>query len=230
MSDDLIDPTRTLASEAGILALEFEGLRRMFPRGPWGEAILESLGVEATDNEEQNRKKAVAECVKLGVPKEVFKDAKSLGRYVNRLEPLYLRFAEAAVASMKLPPKARIERGQRVFDRYSKLLGAVGQRDLINPAEVGALFAGHEAKTAVLRCALAVGASRTDKGFPEKLDAIAGAFGGSVPTSPYDGSPLVYEVLDKGKAFRLSINGVRVKGITLPRVDFTSASPEGPAE
>ncbi len=223
--DDLIAPARTLASETSILALDYARLNAAFPNGPWGTTILESLGEEATEDEQQNRKKAVAACVKAGVPKEVFDDVRSFRKHLAGLKELDVRFAEAAAACMKLPPQARVDRGQRLYDRYIKAAGAIGEQTLLNPAEIGALFAGHEANTVVLRCSLALAARRTDKGFPKKLDAIAGGFGGAVPTSPYDGSPLVYEVIDNGRSFRLGVKEVQVGAVTLPQVEFTGAAP-----
>jgi hypothetical protein len=225
MSHGLTDPARTLASETAILALEFDQIKKTFPNGPWGEIILESLGVTPIDDEQENRKQAVAACAKLGVPRTIFQDVKSFRRHVDRLAKLETRFAEAAAAAMQLPPKARIERGQRLYERYTKAVGIIGERGILNPAEIGALFAEHEAMATVLRCSLAVAARRSDRGFPDELADIAGGFGGTVPTSPYDGSAPRYEVRGDGKAFRIAVKEVRVNNVTLPRVDFNSAPP-----
>ena len=225
MADDLINPAGTLASETAILAMEFEALGRSFPEGPWGTMILESLGSTPQEDEKENRKQAVAACVKAGVPREVFESVKSFRKYLAELKELELRFAEAAAACMQLPPKARVERGQRLYERYTKAVGAIGRPGLLDPVDVGVMYAGHEAKIAIVRLALAVSAGRSDKGFPQELADVASGFGGDPPASPYDGSPVRYERLDDGKSFRLAIDEVRVGKNVLPGVDFTTSTP-----
>ena len=225
MADRLIDPARTVASEATILSQEFKQLRAAYPDGPWGTFILDSLRLAPAETEEANRKTAIAECVKRGVPRQVFADTESFHAYLDRLEAISERFAESAAACMKLSGQARIERGQKLNARYAKLYGALGQQELLDAAEVGALFASHEAKLLLLRCAVAVASQKSDAGFPDDLAKVASGFGGRPPVSPYDESPIDFEVSDDGKSFRLAINEARVSGVTLPLIDFSSAAP-----
>ena len=121
---------------------------------------------------------------------------------------------------MKLPPLARIQRGQQLYDTYSQLAGALGDDLAVNPAELGQVFATHDAELVVTRVTLAVAASRKPTGFPEILDAVADAFGGSVPTSPYDGSALTYEVLEDGKGFSLGVAETKIGDVDLPGMEF----------
>jgi hypothetical protein len=94
------------------------------------------------------------------------------------------------------------------------------------PSELGALFSSHESNLALLRMALALGARKADGKFPADLDSIASGFGGQLPTSPYDGSGIKYEVSKDGKSYRLSVSEQSIAGVLLPAVDFNSAAPE----
>lgn len=225
MAGDLVRPARTLTCETTILAMDFDYLGKIYPDGDWGTAILMSLEAEVGEDEEQNRELAIKACVDAGVPSVVFENVGAFQKYLSGLKEIELRYAESAALCMAMPAEARIKNSQRVYERYRKAVGVIGEAGLLNAAEIGALFAGHEASITVLRVALAVAGSRGEGGFPEQLDAVAGAFGGAVPTSPYDGSDLQYERLDDGKAFRLVLNEARVAGIVLPAVDFSSLVP-----
>jgi hypothetical protein len=233
LADDMIDPARTLSFEAGIMSAQFKQLRRAYPDGPWAEMILDAYELEMPADAKRKaiQARAIAECTKRGVPKEAFDDVTSFNNYLDRFEALSARCAEACAACMTLPPTARVERGQRIYEKYEKLLAVLGDdQSLIDPAQIGAMFATHEAELVLARTALAVAASKSEKGFPEKLEAVAARFGGKVPASPYDGSPLAYEVFDDGQAFSLVVHEVRVAGITLPQIDFDSTAPVSPAE
>ena len=72
------------------------------------------------------------------------------------------------------------------------------------------------------RVALAAASSRTATGFPESLAEIAPRFSGSVPTSPYDGSEVVYQRLNDGKDFSVTIPAVKSFDLELPQIEFSS--------
>jgi hypothetical protein len=225
MADDLIRPARTLTFEATILAMDFDYLRRNYPNGAWGTAMLMALDGEAGEEEQENRKLAIKTCVDAGVPREVFDSAESFHKYLAGLQEIELRYAESAALCMALAPQARVRSSQHIYGRYSKAVGVIGRSNLLNAVDIGALFAGHEASITVLRVTLAVAGGRGDDGFPKTLDAIAGPFGGDLPKSPYDGSALTYEVFNEGQAFRVALEEVRVGDVVLPQVDFTSLAP-----
>lgn len=225
MAGDTIRPAHTLACETGILAGEIDSIARAHPNGAWGAMILQTLDHELGDDEKANRELAVAACVKAGVSKDVFANARSFRKYLSDVKRLDLRFAEAASAAMVLPPQARIERASKLLQRYQTAAGVIGQRALLDPVEIGVLFAAHEAKTTLLRVCLAVGSRRSETGFPATLDDVRSGFGGTVPGSPYDDSSLLYEVFDDGKAFQVGIKEVRVGETVLPEVEFASTGP-----
>ena len=226
MQDQLINPSRTLASEASILAIELQQLRDAFPRGDWGTMILDSLELESGADEEANRKAAVAACAKKGVPKEAFGSTRAFREYLDRLDMVSTRFAEAASACMRLRGEARVKRGTRLSEQYAKRFGALGQKDLLDVAELGAMFSSHESNLVLLRVALALGTKKAYGELPEDLSGIASGFGGQVPTSPYDGSDIQYELSKDGKSYGLRIAENSVAGVLLPAVDFSSAAPE----
>ena len=225
LSDDLIQPAHTLASESSILSMDFDRLAVVYPRGPWGTVILQSLGKETAADEKKNQQLAVAACAELGVPKEIFKDRKSFQFYLATLKELELRFAEAAATAMRLPPTARIQRSEKLYAKYRKAVGEIGKDNLVNPAEIGVLFAKHETEIAMLRVVLAVAGKRGQDGFPKSLDEVASGFGGSVPKNPYDDSAFGYRVLDDGKTIEISAQQRRVGDYVLPRIAFTNSSP-----
>jgi len=46
-----------------------------------------------------------------------------------------------------------------------------------------------------------------------------------LPTSPYDGSALQYEILEDGRNFSVTVSEFRTDDLTLPEVTFTSVAP-----
>lgn len=226
LSNDLVRPARTLAYETSILAMDYDRLRQTHPDGPWGTTVLTLLGETPGADERANREGAIKACVEAGVPAKVFEDAKSFQKYLAERKQLEVRFAEAAANAMNLPAEARIQRGRKLYQRYEKKIGAIGRSSLLDPAEIGAMFAAHEAKTNLLRLALAVASARDEQGFPVNLDRITSGFGNRIPVSPYDESSIRYEMFDEGKSYQLMIDEVRVGDVVLPRVEFTTASPD----
>lgn len=229
IADDLVQPARTVASEIGILSTEIDSIASVHPNGPWGTRVLLALRAELGEDEKANRKLAVQAAIESGVPKNAFQDEASFQKYLRDVKRTELRFGEAAAAAMLLPAQSRVARGEKLLQKYRKAVGAVGEDDLIDPAEVGAMFAAHEAKATLLRLCLALASNRGEDGYPGNLDEVASGFGGSVPKSPYDGSPVGYQRFDGGDSFQLLIEEVRVGSTVLPAVDFMNAAPSSPA-
>ena len=228
LADDMVQPQRTLSSEATILAMEFSRIQAAYPDGDWAQLILEGYGEPVPEARQAQERAAKSACVKRGVPEGTFSTPVAFAEYTDRLARTSHRFVESAAACMTLPPTAQIRRGQRLFTRYSKRLKPLGEETLVSPAEIGALFAIHDAHLVVVRTVLAVSASKTEEDFPESLDTVANRFGGRLPVSPYDGSPLAYEVFDSGRSISVDVASVEVEGVVLSAVDFDSSSPDVP--
>ena len=221
MQRTLVEPSRVLARETSIMALEFERLRGAYPDGNWAAMILESVGEEATGNNKEDAERAIAACVKRGVPKDVFNSPKSFREYVGKLRATGNRFAESVTACMTLPIQARLRRAQALNEKYSRLIKVLAAETLIDPVEIGSLLAEHEAELTLARLALAVSASKKDGKFPASLQDIATRFGGDVPVNPYSREAVAYQLLGNGRGFTLTIPHLG----RLPEVDFNSSPP-----
>jgi hypothetical protein len=124
---------------------------------------------------------------------------------------------------MLLPPKARIARGLEIYAEYSEKLRRLGDEGMLDPSEIGTFFAIHDAELAMTRVVVALAASRTEAGFPESLESLSAKFGGSVPVSPYDNTPLVYTVSEDGQGFTLVVPEVTVGETKLREIKFSTA-------
>ena len=78
------------------------------------------------------------------------------------------------------------------------------------------------------RVALAVGASRTDDRFPKNLSAVAPRFSGVMPSSPYDGSQIEYQLLNGGKDFSVTVPAAEAGKVKLPAIEFSSLTDSKP--
>ena len=231
VSDDMIAPARTMVGESSILAQRLGGLLDAFPAGPWAELILEDLGEEFPDgNADAVRKAAIAACESRGVPQDVFRTLPAFRKHVKKIRDVNVRFTEAAAACMSLPPTARLKRGQEIYDDYAKLAGELGDDLAVNPNELGRLFAIHDAELMLARVTLALCANRSEAGLPQSLDAVASGFGGQLPVSPYDGSPLVYQLSQDAQSFTLGVPKVQTEYGSLPEITFESVTPIPVAE
>ena len=221
---DMVNPAHSLAHEASIIDERCERLKAAFPDGPWAEMMLESLGefVKAKDQDELE-KKAIAMCVKRGIPQAAFSDKAKFDTHVDQVKALWVKCMDETAFSMMLPPVARAARCSQIFDAYRDRLKRLGDEGFPNPAEVGNFFAIHQAEMTMLRVALAVAAERTESGFPASLGDVAKRFGGKLPVSPYDGSALVYQTTNNGNDFSLIVNEAKAGGATLPKIDFSTA-------
>ncbi len=221
MSRNMTDPGRTLLLEANILQMRLDAMQDAFPDGPWAEMMLESLG-EAfpSDGPEGMRKAAIEAATKRGVPKEAFNDKESFDRYVKELNSSFVQMATESAQCMCHQSPNSIRQSERVFGEYQPKLLKLGDTHTQNPAKVAALFAVHEAELTVTRLILAISAARTPQGFPEQLEVVADRFGGQLPRSPYDGSDLIYELLENGKGFSVQVKEANVGDIILPAIKF----------
>lgn len=221
MASNMVDPARTLQSEATILEMRLEAMQDAFPDGPWAEMILESLGEEMpTGGAERLRQAAIEAATKHGVPQEAFQDKESFTQYVRSLNSASVTLAkESALCLCHRSPES-IRLGERVFGKYQSELKETGDFHAQNPAKIAALFTVHEAELTLTRVILAISASRTAEGFPSDLKQIADTFGGQLPHSPYDGSELNYELLDNGAGFSVRVKQASVGDTVLPEMKF----------
>jgi len=221
MSGDMVDPARTLQSEASIFQMRLDAMQDAFPEGPWAEMVLESLGEEfPSAGPEGMRKAAIEAATTRGVPKEAFQDKESFSQYMKKLRSIFVQMAEESALCMCHRPSDSIRQGERVFAKYQSKLLKVGGTQTQNPAETAALFAVHQAELTLTRLILAISTARTAEGFPAKLEDIAKRFGGQLPRSPYDESALIYELLEDGKGFSLQVQEASVGDVALPGIKF----------
>ncbi len=221
MSGNMVDPARTLQSEASIFQLRLDAMQGAFPEGPWAEMIIESLGEEfPSAGPEGMRKAAIEAATTRGVPKEAFEDKESFNRYMTELSSVFVQMAKESALCMCHRAPDSIRQGERVFTKYQPKLLKAGDTNTQNPAETAALFAVHEAELSLTRLILAISAARTAEGFPAKLEDVAERFGGQLPRSPYDETALDYELLEGGEGFSLQIQQANVGDVALPEIKF----------
>lgn len=221
MSGTMVNPARTLQAEASIFQMRLNAMQDAFPDGPWAEMILESLGRDyPPGGPEELRKLAVDAATSRGVPHEAFQDNESFSAYMKELQSLFVQLARESAQCMCHRSPETIRESERVFAKYQAKLLKVGDTQAQNPAEVAALFAVHEAELAITRLVLAVSAARTAQGFPSNLEQVSERFGGKLPTSPYDDTALVYELLEDGKGFSIQVSGAQVGDVELPKIKF----------
>ena len=85
---------------------------------------------------------------------------------------------------MTLPTASAIQRGQQIHKQYASKLRELGDSKILNPGQIAARFAIHDAELAILKVVLALAASKDEKGFPAKLEDVAERFGGNLPRAP----------------------------------------------
>ncbi len=226
MAADMVNPARTLRFEASISNMRLDAFEEAYPNGPWAEMLLEAMGgkVPATDREGR-QKAAVAAAVKAGVPKDAFADEASVEKFIRSVRSSYADLARESAECLVLHPPHSIEQGEAVFAKYAAKLPATERLSALNPARAAAFFAVHQAELDILRQVLAISAERTSEGFPASLDAVKDRLGDRPLKSPYDGSPYVYEQLDGGKGFSLSLQKAKVGDIELPPIRFHYVMP-----
>lgn len=224
LAHDLIDVSAVMGSDLKLRVAKQEHLLSQYPDGPWDEMLLDLLGVEPAGGDPARvRETAVAAATERGVPRELFNDRAALASYIQKLQALYAEYTEDAVACMKLASTPqRIARGAEIHRRFAPRFAELGNPGEIHPGQLVAFFASHAAERTLTRVVLAIATGRTDDRFPAKLDDVAGALGGSVPVSPYDGSPLVYAPSDDRSRYDLTIREATVGEITLPEIEFKS--------
>ncbi len=225
MSSELVDPARTLSTEASIVRTDFQRLAQEYPNGSWAELVLEGYGEELPADEKAQQDAAKRACLARGVPEEAFKSPAAFRAYLRQLSTVTGNFIEAAATSMTLPGLARIERGQNLYKKYSKQLNTLGDDTLLNPAEIARIFSTHDAELTVARIALALAASKKDGKYPTSLADISARFGGQLPSNPYDGSAVKYELDGRQQQFAVRVPATESDWITLPEISFESAAP-----
>jgi hypothetical protein len=95
---------------------------------------------------------------------------------------------------------------------------------MLDPANIGTLFAIHDAELTMARLVLALAASRSDVGFPPSLEAVSPRFGGRVPLSPYDNAPIGYALRNGGNDVTITIAEATAESVTFPEITFNSAA------
>ena len=75
MAVDMVNPARTLRSEASISKMRLEAFAEAFPNGAWAEMVLETLGEEIThDHPEKLKEAAIAAAVERDIPRDAFEN------------------------------------------------------------------------------------------------------------------------------------------------------------
>jgi len=218
---DLVQPTRTLQSEANIIKMRLETLEGAFPDGPWAEMVLEAFKADIPmAGPAELRKAAIKVAVEHGVPKGAFKNKEAFLEYMDGKLSVYLDMANESALCLTHASPDSILCGEAVTKKYQDELIETQNTSVWKPASIASLFVVHEAELAIMRTCMAVSAAQSADGYPASLDAVAGKFGGQLPTSPYDGSALDYEVLEDGKGFSISVSAVKVGSVELPAINF----------
>jgi hypothetical protein len=224
LAEGMIDLEAVMKSELKLRRTRQEQLLREFPDGAWDEMLLDVLGLDPAEGEpDRVRETALAAAADRGVPREVFRDRNALADYVQQLQSLYADYTQAVIDCTKLAStRERLIRGAEIHERFESRFEKLGNPAEIHPGQLVAFMASHHAERTLTRTMLALATVRTSEGFPADLAGVAGALGGSVPASPYDGSPLVYEPSEDRLGYVLTVREATIGGITLPEIEFKS--------
>lgn len=226
-SRTMAEPVVALANEASIIQRQIEQLKAAFPDGRWGEMLLEAMGQYATAaNRQDQEAKAKQICLERGIPAEVFASKTAFNAMADKICKLQVSYLTEGAICMDLPPMHRVPQTNAVMEKYESQFKQMGNQHMLDLKQIGSYFAAHKAEQTMARVALAVAANRSEKGFPTSLESTSALFSGRIPTSPYDHSPLKYEVLNGGKDFSLIIPPATVDGVEFPRVEFSSERAE----
>lgn len=222
-TDGILRPAFTLANEASIIERQMERVRSAYPEGPWAEMLLDSLGAfTIAQDKETLEAKAIQLCQERGVPASIFESKASFDDYVSKLSRVRANYFRSLAACMTLPPNRRHGAATSVYDRAKAQISNFSKSELMAPDYLVSVFATHSAERAMTRIALAVAASKTNAGFPASLDAVAPVFSGDLPTSPYDGNPMLYQLLNDGKDFSVTVPASVSGEVQLPEIQFSS--------
>ncbi len=230
-SGNLIEPARTLLSEASISQMRLDAMQDAYPDGPWAEMVLEVLHEEMPNvGPVDLRKHAIAAAIKHGVPKSAFDNKDALGRHLKKLRSTHIALTrESAICLTQSAPESILQ-GETIYQKYKSKLPDTERASKLNPARLASLFAVHKAELTLTKVILAISATKTAQGFPADLGSVAEKLGGTLPKSPYDGSALVYESLENGKGFSLTVSGTTIGKEKLPEIEFkhlpSASSPE----
>jgi len=228
-SSNLVEPARTLLSEASISQMRLDAMQDAFPDGPWAEMVLEALNEEFPNGgPKELRVAAIAAAVKHGVPREAFANKDSFGLYLKKLRATHIELARESAACLTQSPPGSIRQGEAVYLKFKSKLPDTERTAKLNPAKIAALFAVHEAELSMTRVILAISATKTAAGYPTDLDLVAQKLGGALPRSPFDGSALVYKSLGGSKGFSIAVAGASVGEVELPEIKFEHL-PSAPA-
>ncbi len=218
---DMVQPALTMQSEANISKMRMEALQNAYPDGAWAEMVLEILEADIpVAGPEGLREAAIEASVKRGIPREAFDSKESFTSYMDDLSSVYFDLAKESALCLTHPSPESIRCGEAVTRKYQQKLIETKNSSAWEPARIAALFAVHEAELTVLRTNMAISAARSADGYPAALADVANKFGGQLPTSPYDGNELVYQVLEGGKGFSLEVSEAKVGGVDLPSIKF----------
>ncbi len=221
---DMVQPARTMQSEADILQMRMDTLRSSYPDGPWAEIVLETLGADfPLAGPEEMRKAAKAAAIEFGVPEAAFASKEALLGHLDEVSSVHIGMARDTVHCLTQPAADAIRCGEKVASKYRDMKKT---QNTVNwdAAKIASLFAVHEAELTALRVTMAVAAKKTTSGYPSDLRTVISEFGGNLPTSPYDGSALSYEVTSGGQEFSVSVNAATIGSIKLPAIKFDSAA------
>jgi hypothetical protein len=230
LSEDMFHLEAVMTSELKLRTYRQEELVKQFPDGPWAEMLLDVLEVDpADDDPESVRDAAVAAARGRGVPPDVFRDRAALVGYVTKLQSLYAEYTKAVLDAVALDStREQIVRAAQINEQFAPRFQEFGSPAEIDAGKIVAFLASHRAERTMTRTVLAIAAARTAAGFPETLNDVAGRLGGSVPVSPYDGSPLVYAPSQDRRAYVLTIPEVTIGETVLPKIEFKSAGESAP--
>ena len=221
MARDMVNPARTLRSEASISKMRLDAIQNAFPDGAWAEMVLESLGADFPSEDPAGMRRAAIEvATKIGVPREAFNDKQTFGSYMKKLRSIYVELSKESANCLLLPSPESIREGKKVFAKYESRLLPTERASSLNPGRTAAYFAVHQAELDIIRLVLAIASSKSASGFPSDVTVVEDHFGGALPRSPFDGSAYVYKSLENGKGFSIKVAKATVEGIELPEIEF----------
>ena len=220
-SSQVVSPSRALSFEASVLELTLDDVQLAYPDGNWAEIVLQAVDAKPeASTPEAMRAAAKAAVIERGVPESVFADVESFETHIEKLREAHADYYRQTIACLNQPVGSAVKRGQEIYDKFTPRLKALGDPDILNPGQIAAYFAVHEAELRLANLVLAISAQKQDEQFPQDLSGVAQQFGGQLPENPLGTGPVVYRPTADRHGFEIHFAGTQIAGIDLPKVGF----------
>ncbi|WP_146450509.1 hypothetical protein [Bythopirellula polymerisocia] len=216
-----LTPATAIGYEAALVDLRLNRLQDAFPDGNWAEMMLSVIEGRPEKQDPASIEAFVkSEAAKRGVPTSVFDSKSSFDEFIEKLRSVNAQYYEATLNSLALPTEKSITVGEQTYQKFAPQLLRLGDPGTLNPGQIAAYFASHQAEHQLADLVLALSANKQGDLFPKDLSKVANDFGGKLSPSPTESGKLTYKVSPDQKGFRISYLGTKIGGVEIPEISF----------